>query len=367
MKPSVAASLLLPLLALGALPPRASAQMLRLDQLQGSAELTRGDTHPPLNAETAIVADDQIRVGAGSKLSLRLGRHGILELGAGSELTVERLPFASYADDLRTILRLRRGFLRVIWKQPPLDIKWPLFVYMDSDRAALLSGEYFFEVGSEINAICVAEGGLALQGGSRDEAQALEPDTCYRMVPGVPPQPRDQRPEDWIAVRANRALDRSMWAMPAVASSASPPVTATAAAAPPLPGITAPVVTPPAVRPVPPKPAEKPAEKPAVKSVAKAPVPAPASPPRVVAAAAVAGGGWTLNLASFPDQASADKELARLKKAGFPGVVTPADVKGRNWYRVQIQGLASREEAQGMAEQLKGSGFMQAWILKPGQ
>lgn len=357
MKPTVAASLLLPLLALGALPPSASAQMLRLDQLQGSAELTRGDTHPPLNAATAIVADDQIKVGAGSKLSLLLGRHGILELGAGSELTVERLPFASYADDLRTILRLRRGFLRVIWKQPPLDIKWPLFVYMDSDRAALLSGEYFFEVGSEINAICVAEGGLALQGGSRDEAQALEPDTCYRMVPGVPPQPRDQRPEDWIAVRANRALDRSMWAMPAVAARASPPAAATAA--PALPGITAPMVTPPAAKPVAPKPAEKPA----VKSVA----PAPASPPRVVAAAAVADGGWTLNLASFPDQASADKELARLKKAGFPGVVTPADVKGRNWYRVQIQGLASREEAQGMAEQLKGSGFMQAWILRPGQ
>lgn len=330
----------LPLLLLAVLLPlAASAQMLRLDNLQGSAELSRGQQHPPLNRETAIVADDEIRVGAGARLSLLLGRHGILELGPGSELVVERVPFASYADDLRTVLRLRRGFLRVIWKQPPLDIQWPLFVYMDSDRASLLSGEYFFEVGPEINAICVAEGGLALAGGSRDDAQALEPDTCYRMVPGVPPQPREQQPDDWIAVRENRALDRSMWAAPA------------------------------AVRPPPPqvveKPAAKPADRPAaVASSAKAPNPPP-KPDRPDARAGSAG--WTLNLASLPDRASADKELARLKKAGFPGVVQPADVKGRSWYRVQIQGLASREEAQGMAEQLKGAGFAQAWILKPGQ
>jgi cell division septation protein DedD len=369
MKATVAASLLL-LFALSALPLAASAQMLRLDKLQGSAELTRGDQHPPLNAGTALVADDQIKVGTGSQLSLLLGRHGILELGAGSELVVERVPFASYADDLRTILRLRRGFMRVIWKQPPLDIKWPLFVYMDSDRASLLSGEYFFEVGSEINAICIAEGGLALAGGSRDDAQGLEADTCYRMVPGVPPQPRDQQPDDWIAVRANRALDRSMWSMPAVAAAAP-----AASAEPSLPGVTAPAMKsapkPPAAKAAPVKPAEKPiekpAEKPTQKPVEKAPTPPPAAKPPKVAAAPVAGGGWTLNLASFPDQASADKELARVKKAGFPGVVQPADVKGRNWYRVQIQGLASREEAQGMAAQLKSAGFMQTWIMKPGQ
>lgn len=360
MKSSVAASLMLLSIALSALPQAASAQMLRLDSLQGSAELTRGGQHPPLTKETAIADDDVVKVGAGSKLSLLLGRHGILELGAGSELLVERVPFASYSDDLRTILRLRRGFMRVIWKQPPLDIRWPLFVYMDSDRASLLSGEYFFEVGSEINAICVAEGGLALAGGSRDEAQALEPDTCYRMVPGVPPQPRDQQPDDWIAVRQNRALDRSMWSAPMVAA-VPPPVVAT----PVLPGVSAPLATPPVVKAAPVKPAEKPVEKPAAKLVEKPVVAAPAAKPPKVAAAPVVGGGWTLNLASFPDQSSADKELARVKKAGFPGVVQPADVKGRNWYRVQIQGLASREEAQGMAAQLKASGFLQAWIMKP--
>ena len=307
------------------LPPIAGAQMLRLDSLQGSAELTRGQEHPLLNVGSALQADDVITLGAGARAALRLGRHGILELGPGSELAVERLPFASYADDLRTVLRLRRGFLRVIWKQPPLDIQWPLFVYLDSDRANLLSGEYFFEVGAEITAICVAEGGLALAGGSRDDTQALEPDRCYRLVAGIAPQAREQRPQDWIAVRENRVLDRSMWA----AAKPSAPVVATVA----------------------PKPIAKPAVPPAVKPK---PAPAPAT-----------ADAWTLNLASFPDQASADKELARVKKAGFPGVVQPAEVKGRNWYRVQIQGLASRAEAQGMAEQLKRAGFSQAWVMKP--
>jgi cell division septation protein DedD len=343
------AAILLTLLCAALLPQTAAAQMLRLDNLQGRAELTRGKDHPALDDKTAIVADDVIKVGADSKLSLHLGRHGILELGAGSEIEIERVPFASYADDLRTVVRLRRGFLRVIWKQPPLDIHWPLFVYMDSDRASLATGEYFFEVGTEINAICVAEGELALAGGSRDDAQVLDPDTCYRLVAGIPPQPRAQQPQDWIAVREHRALDRSMWAAPAVAAAEQKPAPSKAPAA--KPAAKTPVVkTPPA-----PKVAEKPVEKPA---------PAP-KPPREVSKPS--GGAWTLNLASFPDQASADKELARLKKAGFPGIVQPADVKGRNWYRVQIQGLASKEEAQGMSEQLKTSGFMQAWILKPGQ
>ncbi|MDB5967946.1 MAG: Sporulation domain protein [Hydrocarboniphaga sp.] len=335
MKRFAEPALLTMLIAL--LPAVAGAQMLRLDSQQGSVELTRGKEHPLLKADTAILADDVIKVGADSSLSLHLGRHGILEMGPGSELEVERLPFASYADDLRTVLRLRRGFLRVIWKQPPLDISWPLFVYMDSDRASLATGEYFFELGTEINAICVAEGELALAGGGRDDAQLLQADTCYRLVAGIPPQPRDQQPDDWIAVREHLALDRGMWgapkaAAPAVVAAAAPKVDKAAKPAPTTPN-----------------PAEKPA-------VVRAP------PPETAVARA---GAWTLNLASFPDQASADKELARLKKAGFPGVVQPADVKGRNWYRVQIQGLASKEEAQGMSGQLKAAGFMQAWIMKP--
>lgn len=355
---------------LSSLPLAAGAQMLRLDSQQGAVELSRGEQHPLLNAETALQTDDVIKVGSGAGAAFRLGRHGILELGPDSELVIERLPFASYADDLRTVLRIRRGYLRVIWKQPPLDIHWPLFVYLDTDRAALASGEYFFEAGTQVNAICVAEGELALAGGSRSDVATLEPHTCYRLVAGIPPQPRVQTPANWIAVRERRELDGALWA---TATSKAPPVAVAAGpATAPLPAASGSpdrLLPPPATKPA---VAAPPVSKPA--AVAPLPAPAPESDKPVVAirpspapkpAATTIGGAWALNLASFPDRAAAEKELQRLKQAGFPGVIQAADVKGRNWYRVQVQNLSSREEAQDMAAQLKRVGFVNAWVMRP--
>lgn len=272
------------------MPPRA---MLRVDDVQGTVEHWRADQRQRLTPGMSLQTDDIVHVDDRGGASLQLGRHGRLELGAGSELMVERIPFAGYADDLRTVLRLRSGYLRVVWKQPSLDIQWPLFVYLGDDRANLLSGEYFFQVAAGISAVCVAEGGAALAGGSRDGDQALEPGRCYALVAGLSPSGRERDPSDWVAVRQSRQLTPALWSRDPSASSS-----------------------------------------------------------------------WTLSGALLPDREQADQAWRRLKDAGYVGVIAPADVDGRTWYRIELPNLGSRDEADAMAARLKAAGFEQIWVLQ---
>ena len=113
-----------------------------------------------------------------------------------------------------------------------------------------------------------------------------------------------------------------------------------------------------------PNPPPLPAYKPAT-SAPVAVVEAPKPTPKPAVASGGGSGRWAVNIASVPDRSSAQKELAKLGKSGFAGAIAEAEVKGKTWYRIQIQGLQNREEADDIARQLKSAGYAAPWVIKP--
>lgn len=97
----------------------------------------------------------------------------------------------------------------------------------------------------------------------------------------------------------------------------------------------------PAARPAPPKPA--PAK------------PAPPKPARSKAPGAAAGGPVSVQIGSFPDQASANAALARLGD-GQPHGTEQAHVGGRTWYRAVVGGFASPDAAASYCAARKAKG-----------
>lgn len=91
------------------------------------------------------------------------------------------------------------------------------------------------------------------------------------------------------------------------------------------------------------------------------PKPAPTAPP---APPPVNRGNLTVQIGSFNDQAQANERAARLKSAGIDARVVRADIPGKGaWYRVQVGGFASREEATNYGNQLKAKNLAQDFIV----
>ena len=86
---------------------------------------------------------------------------------------------------------------------------------------------------------------------------------------------------------------------------------------------------------------------------AKAPVAAKAPPAKAPMVAS--GGALSVQIGSFPDQASAKAALARLGD-GQPHGTEQAQVAGRTWYRAVVSGFASPEAAARYCEARKAKG-----------
>lgn len=79
-----------------------------------------------------------------------------------------------------------------------------------------------------------------------------------------------------------------------------------------------------------------------------------------------AGGNWTIQVASFNDQGQAGDRAADLKAANLPARVARVDIPGKGtWYRIQIGGFESREEAIRYGGQLRSQGAIQDFIATP--
>lgn len=102
----------------------------------------------------------------------------------------------------------------------------------------------------------------------------------------------------------------------------------------------------------PPKPAAHGAVPPAAQRVADGHSPAPTpkeerKPMSVLpAVAATAVGKYTVQVASYPSEDEAKKYAAELKGRGYSAFYIPAEVQGKNWYRVSI-GLFTSSQAAG--------------------
>jgi len=76
------------------------------------------------------------------------------------------------------------------------------------------------------------------------------------------------------------------------------------------------------------------------------------------------GGKWVVNIMSFSSQQSADTQLRRLLKRGYPVKIEKISKDREAIYRIQITGFASMQDARAFALSLNESlGIRDAWIL----
>ena len=89
---------------------------------------------------------------------------------------------------------------------------------------------------------------------------------------------------------------------------------------------------------------------------------AAAEPPAAKTRAAV--GPWVINLSSSPDKAAADRFTTRARSKGIPVELVKAEVKGRDFWRVQLTGFVSKDAASTYAGPVKEKlGLKDVWIF----
>ena len=333
--------------------------VLTVAAVAGKAEVERlGERHrlqlgEILDERDVLVLDDD------GHLALRLARGGVLELGPHAELSVEKLPSGN-GDDRKSIFNLARGYLRIAWA-PPADVSTPFYLYFSGQRASFTAGEYFFESESDTARVCIASGKLTAIPIAGSSPRTLAPAACYRLSNDAEPESMARDTAAWAAMRRNFSLNAPSSPEAALAAS-DPSVGGASNPLPPLPPQTAPSV---AERPRAPAPVSPPADA-ARSAVGEAVRPAPAAP--VVKAAptvAVPNGSWAINIASYADAEPADKQAKELQAAGYKATVQPAQINGRQWYRVQVRGFNSSEAAQAQMQALKTkSGYANVWVVR---
>lgn len=352
-------------------PARADDAVLTVDTVSGGVTVERDGKRMNPKVGEALQEQDLIVTQGSGRLTLRFARHGFLDVGPNTEAGVERLPFAAYAKDLKSIFSLSRGYLRVVWKHPQLSTSWPLYIYMSGHRISLTSGEFFFQHNGSEQLACTAAGQLALQAVGADGVETVRPPACSRMVAGVPTQTAPRNPDDWIAVRRGFSLTPGTEVAAAPPRPAPPPRAVRDPAPAPggddLPGVsTSSAAGPGPVVAAPVLPTPTPAPRTGMVPAASAPVIAAAPAVSAPAVSADRRGAWALNVASYADTASAEKQAEQLRGAGYSGAVQSATVNGKVWYRVQVIGYPSQQAARAAAQELQAKlGLKGIWVVKP--
>lgn len=147
----------------------------------------------------------------------------------------------------------------------------------------------------------------------------------------------------------------------------SPPVAeAPAPASAPVAVAEQPAVEPPVA--APPEPTPEPAPEPVAPreppAVAKAPPAVPVKPPveTAPAPAAVTRGGWAVQVGAFGSATAAQRLVTDLQGAGYRAYVSPVTRSGKTLHRVRVGPEAGRDEANRLAERLKGRGLPTAVV-----
>ncbi|HVO83652.1 MAG TPA: SPOR domain-containing protein [Syntrophobacteria bacterium] len=103
-----------------------------------------------------------------------------------------------------------------------------------------------------------------------------------------------------------------------------------------------------------------------VSTVPAPPPPPPAQPEKVSAGPENASAArYTVQIASFKEQASAEKFAASLKHVKSPLSVHPVDLPGKGrWYRVQAGGPLGRQDAEALAARLLREQQVKAFVVR---
>ena len=114
-----------------------------------------------------------------------------------------------------------------------------------------------------------------------------------------------------------------------------------------------------------PEPAPEPvAPREPLPAVAKAPPATPVQPPAETAPAPapVTRGGWAVQVGAFGSAAAAQRLVKDLQGAGYRAFVSPVTRSGKTLHRVRVGPEAGRDDANRLAERLKGRGLPTAVV-----
>ena len=113
-----------------------------------------------------------------------------------------------------------------------------------------------------------------------------------------------------------------------------------------------------------PEPAPEPVAPREPATVARGPQAVPDMPPveTAPAPAAVTRGGWAVQVGAFGSATAAQRLVKDLQGAGFPAYVSPVTRSGKTLHRVRVGPEAGREDANRLAERLKGRGLPTAVV-----
>lgn len=140
-------------------------RVLQIEQIEGSVSVQRGGRTVALQSGFLVFNDERVMLAPESRASLLLARHGHLEFqpesGPGA-LTVQKLPFSSWAVNLETALRVDSGALRVRWMRPANADEWPLEVLLGPWRAQLGNGEFLFRSAAHAAEVCNVSGAITV-------------------------------------------------------------------------------------------------------------------------------------------------------------------------------------------------------------
>ncbi|MEK6805536.1 MAG: SPOR domain-containing protein [Pseudomonadota bacterium] len=362
---------LMAFLCFSAFCAQAAAQLLSVDQSSGGVEVERGGKTLRLSLNDPLIESDVVRIDSTGRLSVRFADRGLFELGPGAEAIIERLPYASFAPELSTVIRLKHGFLRAVWNPPATPATWSLRVKLGGLRASLAAGEYFFEAATPTlisSTACVANGVIELVEEMRG-ALTLKPSRCYHFESNGP-KIAEYSESDWVALRNDAVLRPPQPAPPPAAIVRKPQYEIENA--PPaqlqLQADTAPLEKP--------TPAALTGEKKSDLSGALARTeakPRPLMTPIVVTPASnplpqsahKQTGHWTLQLTASASLTGAEREAKKLKAAGYEPEIMTAEVNGKTWHRVRITGYADAIEARKAGDEIKTRlGYPNIWIAK---
>ena len=172
----------------------------------------------------------------------------------------------------------------------------------------------------------------------------------------------EPQPADTAEARGTRTFTIELNGGTAAGDQPPPPV---AEAPAPAPAAVAeqPAAEPPAAAPAEPAP-EPVAPREPLPAVAKAPPATPVQPPAETAPAPapVTRGGWAVQVGAFGSAAAAQRLVKDLQGAGYRAFVSPVTRSGKTLHRVRVGPEPGRDDANRLAERLKGRGLPTAVV-----
>lgn len=295
---------------------------LKLTELEGRADKLRAGQTQPAAAGLVLKPGDALNLAADARALIANDVGVRLQLSGATDLSVETEASAAHPA-MPAILSLRSGHLHIVLPQSAVlkPDSAPLYIYAAGKRLRLQPGEYFLRAANDQLHLCVVVGQAAsrsIHGARRNVVAAGE---CLTAKgPQVARLSFDAEQQEQATSRFS--------AFGMVASKGAPAQLEPPRATPP--------------------PEQAPAT-----AVA-------ASQPDTLA------GDWVINVASYTDKTAAKLQRQRLSAAGHSTAVAPAEVNGQRWYRVELIGFDSRDEAMARVASLKQGGMAgrQLWVQR---